>query len=130
MIELVFVIVILGILAAIAVPKFAATRDDAKIAKTRSTIAAVRSGIVTERQQRLFRGDNSWIEFLDDNTTLTSPYFTNVIKYGETDADWAETPVNTYTYSLTGKTAVFTYEDINGTFDCTPKTGLCATLTQ
>ncbi len=31
MIELVFVIVILGILAAIAIPKFAATRDDAKV---------------------------------------------------------------------------------------------------
>ncbi len=31
MIELIFVIVILGILAAVAVPKLAATRDDAKI---------------------------------------------------------------------------------------------------
>lgn len=30
MIELIFVIVILGILAAVAVPKLAATRDDAK----------------------------------------------------------------------------------------------------
>ncbi|SFV60327.1 Type II secretion envelope pseudopilin protein (PulG,guides folded protein to PulD in outer membrane) [hydrothermal vent metagenome] len=33
MIELVFVIVILGILAAVAIPKLAATRDDAKISK-------------------------------------------------------------------------------------------------
>jgi len=32
MIELVFVIVIIGILAAVAIPKLAATRDDAKIA--------------------------------------------------------------------------------------------------
>ena len=32
MIELIFVIVIIGILAAIAIPKLAATRDDAKIA--------------------------------------------------------------------------------------------------
>jgi len=31
MIELIFVIVILGILAAVAIPKLAATRDDAKI---------------------------------------------------------------------------------------------------
>ena len=36
MIELIFVIVILGILAAVAIPKLAATRDDAKI----STLAA------------------------------------------------------------------------------------------
>jgi len=33
MIELIFVIVILGILAAVAVPRLAATRDDAKLAK-------------------------------------------------------------------------------------------------
>jgi len=33
MIELIFVIVIIGILAAVAVPKLAATRDDAKAAK-------------------------------------------------------------------------------------------------
>ena len=32
MIELIFVIVILGILAAVAIPKLAATRDDAKLA--------------------------------------------------------------------------------------------------
>ena len=37
MIELIFVIVIIGILAAVAIPKLAATRDDAKI----SSIAAV-----------------------------------------------------------------------------------------
>jgi len=34
MIELIFVIVIIGILAAVALPKLAATRDDAKISKS------------------------------------------------------------------------------------------------
>ncbi len=34
MIELVFVIVIIGILAAIAIPRLSATRDDAKVSKT------------------------------------------------------------------------------------------------
>ena len=33
MIELIFVIVILGILAAVAIPKLAATRDDAKVSR-------------------------------------------------------------------------------------------------
>ena len=41
MIELIFVIVILGILAAVAIPKLAATRDDAKIAKSVTEIATV-----------------------------------------------------------------------------------------
>ena len=39
MIELIFVIVILGILAAVAIPKLAATRDDAKAAKAASNLA-------------------------------------------------------------------------------------------
>jgi len=39
MIELIFVIVIIGILAAVAIPKMAATRDDAKVAKELDSIA-------------------------------------------------------------------------------------------
>jgi type II secretory pathway pseudopilin PulG len=39
MIELIFVIVIIGILAAVAIPKLAATRDDAKDAKVRANVA-------------------------------------------------------------------------------------------
>ena len=38
MIELVFVIVILGILAAVAIPRFAGTRDDAKVSKIAQNI--------------------------------------------------------------------------------------------
>jgi len=41
MIELIFVIVILGILAAIAIPKLSATRDDAKISKMATNLATV-----------------------------------------------------------------------------------------
>lgn len=35
MIELVFIIVVIGILAGVAIPKFAVTRDDAEIAKAK-----------------------------------------------------------------------------------------------
>jgi prepilin-type N-terminal cleavage/methylation domain-containing protein len=45
MIELIFVIVILGILAAVAIPKLAATRDDAQISKIASNIKTVESEI-------------------------------------------------------------------------------------
>ncbi len=39
MIELIFVIVIIGILAAVAIPKLAATRDDAVDTKIKSNVA-------------------------------------------------------------------------------------------
>lgn len=41
MIELIFVIVILGILAAVAIPKLAATRDDAKISKLAANLSTI-----------------------------------------------------------------------------------------
>jgi len=41
MIELIFVIVILGILAAVAIPKLSATRDDAKFSKAASDIGTL-----------------------------------------------------------------------------------------
>ena len=45
MIELIFVIVILGILAAVAIPRLAATRDDAEIAKTAANIQTLVSDL-------------------------------------------------------------------------------------
>ena len=45
MIELLFVIVILGILAAVAIPRLAATRDDAEISKTATNIQTLVSDL-------------------------------------------------------------------------------------
>lgn len=45
MIELIFVIVILGILAAVAIPRLAATRDDAEVSKAATNIQTVVSDL-------------------------------------------------------------------------------------
>ena len=47
MIELIFVIVILGILAAIAIPRLAATRDDAEISKAATNVATAVTDITS-----------------------------------------------------------------------------------
>ena len=47
MIELIFVIVIIGILAAVAIPKLAATRDDATDSKVRANVATCLQDMVT-----------------------------------------------------------------------------------
>ena len=46
MIELIFVIVIIGILAAVAVPKLAATRDDAKNVADKANVATCLSDVL------------------------------------------------------------------------------------
>lgn len=48
MIELVFVIVILGVLAAVAVPRFVATRTDAQVATARSDMASAQKAVVAK----------------------------------------------------------------------------------
>ncbi len=57
MLELVFVIVVIGILSAVAIHRFAVNRDDAVISKAKSTVASIRSAVATERQKLILRGD-------------------------------------------------------------------------
>lgn len=147
MIELTFVIVILGILAAIAIPRFAATRDDAQIAKGRSDVAAIRAAIVSERQGRLMKGQSAYINRLnvsgvtstlfDDNDT--NPANGSLLQYGiatkdNTDGYWDNSVSGDasgwiYTYRVNDKDTAFTYTPTSGTFTCTPAaTNMCAAL--
>ena len=78
MIELIFVIVILGILAAVAIPKLSATRNDAKIATEMTSAAVALSNLGAEFTAKgafvdytIANADNSVICFkfvLDDAT--------------------------------------------------------------
>ena len=72
MVELVFVIVIIGILAAVAVPRLAATRDDAMITKAKVLVASVRNALAMERQKRILRGDFTKITSVGNDTYVFS----------------------------------------------------------
>lgn len=143
MIELVFVIVVLGILAAIAIPKFAATRTDAQISKGRADISSIRSAIMTERQTRLIKGDSKFIAAgngagqLDAGAAAigSGPLFGGVLTYpvadSTSDGHWhnlTRPDVNSSTYSFkSGTTSVtFTYTRNNGKFTCSTTTGTTA----
>lgn len=135
-IELIFVIVILGILAAIAIPRLGSTVNDANIAKGRSDVAAIRSAIVSERQARLLQGDSTYINKLhqgnagnkttlfDNNGTATS----TLLQYGiaarnSSDGHWDDgvSQVNgkwRYVFRVSGTDINFDYNSTNGTFNC------------
>jgi general secretion pathway protein G len=145
MIELVFVIVILGILAAVAIPRLAATRDDAQITKGRSDVAAIRSAIVSERQTRLLQGDSSYINHLDGLAAATSAdgdlLFDNngtaaniLLQYGIASANrnghWRKTAADSYSFKVLNADTAFTYTKATGRFDCAAGTGSCNALTQ
>ena len=147
MIELVFVIVILGILAAVAVPRFAATRTDAEITKGRSDVASIRSSIINERQTRLIKGDSSFVNILyntngyfDSNGTTSSDaqLLMYPIKPQDKDGHWhsATTTVttagayeSTYKYKILGVDTTFTYTQSDGKFSCVSGNNYCSELT-
>jgi len=69
MIELVFVIVILGILAAVAIPNFSGLQDDALISNEKTTIGLVRQGVISLYGQRLIRGKDFSVTYTTSDGT-------------------------------------------------------------
>ena len=151
MIELVWVIVILGILAAVAIPRFGATRDDAVLSKGKSQVSAIRSGIAMQKAKALLEGKNSGaynsnfrLKTLDNaagsGTGERLFYFgdgnaSNILEipiFSKTDSSggWMKTAAKTYTFEITqGTTIQFDYNDTTGIFGCGTSSD-CLLLTQ
>ncbi|WP_255494594.1 type II secretion system protein [Sulfurovum sp. bin170] len=138
MIELVFVIVIIGILASVAIPRLAATRDDAEVAKARTMVASVRNAIAMERQKRILRGNfdpitavggNAGVVFGNFDANITLPM---VLEYRELNS------TNKGNWSLTGGTYRYhggsignvDFNIVNGRFVCNDATDGCQQLTR
>lgn len=149
MIELVMVIVVIGILASMAIPRFAATRDDATISKAKSTVGAIRSAIAAERQKRILRGDFSAFSSLGGSTGYDKTLFdyfdgdstqSRILEYGVKSCKngslsgcWIKSSNKSYVFKMpiTGHAITFTF-DLKSRFDCDADshTRECKLLTQ
>lgn len=126
MIEVVFVIVILGILAAVALPKFSTTRTDAQISKGRADVATIRSAIVSERQSQLIKGTSSYIPKLSTSSSATTLFTGDgtrtLLMYGitagTTSGHWKITSDTEYKYIVGSIEVPFTYASGTGIFTC------------
>lgn len=130
MIELIFVIVVLGILGAVAIPRLAASRDDAVLVKGKSQVAAIRSGVSLLKSKRLLEGNTTAITALDAATAAGGEgqnlfyggVSGNVLEYPiiskNSTGNWMKTgnPA-TYSFNLNGQAITFTYATATG-FDC------------
>ncbi len=143
MIELVFVIVVLGILGSIAISKMAVTRDDAQIVKGRSQVSAIRNAIMLTRQQMMLQGKVGWLTKLDALPTATATsgalFDTNdtngtiqILDYPiyakDQNGHWRKTANNEYTFKVVNVDVKFTYA--NGNFDCNHSMQMCKQLTE
>ncbi len=140
MIELVFVIVILGILGSVAISKMAVTRDDAQITKGRSQVSAIRDAIMLTRQQMMLQGKVGWLNKLDaiGSATATSGSLfdtngsTKILDYPiyakDENGHWKKSANNEYTFKVTNVDVKFIYS--NGNFDCNHSIEMCRSLTE
>ena len=130
MIELIFVIVIMGILAAVAIPKFGESKSQADIAKGRSEVAAVRAGIINERQGRIIKGDSAWITKANlDSGGLFGGVLMYPLTNENSDGNWytASTGDGSYKYIIAGVSVVFSYDNSTGKFTCSTSDGTYGT---
>lgn len=131
--ELVFVIILfLIILAAVAMPRLSASRDDAILVKGQSQVSAIRSGISLQRSRLMMEGNVSFPNPLDNATAnaadqrlfkLADGNASNILEYPilsqiNKDGGWVKTGTNTC-FRINGVDNNFTYSNTNGTFNCT-----------
>lgn len=134
MIELVFVIVVLGILAGVALPRLMAPADDARDAKLKSDVSSIRSAISLLRGRNMLQGQQMATsgypprlddatqglegqELFDGNVTIGN-LLTYSIRSSNKVGSWMKTGANTYNAIRSSGAVGFTYTPANGTFDC------------
>ncbi len=105
MIELIFVIVILGILAAVAIPKLAATRDDAKIATVSQSMATASTEIAS---YAISKGE------IEEDLSLMSYGIQGMVVKGEATLDLANKSAD---FQMGSNTDCLTFKVYDGALD-------------
>ena len=153
LIELIFVIVVLGILAAVAIPRLGSNMEHAHVAKAQGDVAALRSAIASARQKMLVTGTNAYPSFLDNSATTADGQ--KLFDQNGTDAQvlagtavkilsypiyskngaghWRKMSTNVYRFKVLDTDVEFTYAatGVNaGKFDCVHTETYCQRITE
>ncbi|MDD2652127.1 MAG: type II secretion system protein [Sulfurimonas sp.] len=132
-IELIFVIVVLGILASVALPKFAGVREQADIAKGKGDVATIRAAIANNRQKNVVLGSGgSYITAANlDTGGLFGGVLITPMTPSSTSGHWDNNGANgngSYRYWVGSTSTQFDYNATTGSFGCTSGT-YCNQLT-
>lgn len=144
LIELIFVIVVLGILAAVAIPRIGKNVEHAQIAKAQGDVAAIRASIASSRQKMLVTGVNAYPSKLDhlgvtssdgdplfdNNGTATMTILTYPIYSKNGAGHWRKTAANNYAFKVVDTDVTFTYTSGTGVFDCIHTEAYCKRITE
>ncbi|OGX08690.1 MAG: hypothetical protein A2Z88_11535 [Omnitrophica WOR_2 bacterium GWA2_47_8] len=120
LIELVMVIIILGLLAAVAVPQFFDLSNQANTAAEQGVVGGIRSGITTYfAQNRAFPATLDGVAVSTPCDTTTPCFGTVLGQGGISSGGWSKL-ATTVTYQHVGSnTSTYTYAPGTGAFTCT-----------
>lgn len=113
LIELVMIIVILGILAAVAVPKYFDLQADAQAAAEKGVVGGVRAGIATYfAQNKTFPAS---LDAVANGTACdeTNPCFDTILGQGAVTEDWSKDATGNY---LGPAANSYIYDNTDGSF--------------
>lgn len=117
LIELIMVIVILGLLAAVAIPQYYDLQAQAEEAAEQGVVGGVRSGIYTWHANSIATGGAEWptaAQLCTNATAVCTGCFDGVLEQGGlNDANWTKASATTWT-GPTGTT--YTYVPATGEF--------------
>jgi type IV pilus assembly protein PilA len=114
LIELIIVIVILGVLAVVAIPRYQNITGEANTAAEKGVVGGVRSGIHTY----YVGNDRTWPTALDSaaaesSASTANPFFDEVLDQGGITSDWSKDAAGDYVGPAGG---VYSYDNSDGSF--------------
>ncbi len=114
LIELVMVIVLLGILAIVAIPKYYDLQNDALLASEKGVLGAVRSGIVTYYSK--YKAYPATLDgYAAAACSATVKCFDTVLDQGGIQQDWTKVSGNSYS-GPSAPTTTYVYNNVDGSF--------------
>ncbi|QCT95000.1 type II secretion system protein [Caminibacter mediatlanticus TB-2] len=139
LLELIFVIVVIGILAGVALPRLFTGISDATLSKAKTQIATIRAGISSAYSKNIMSGDSDKCPELEgsDNTKLFENVLVTPIIPNQSDINWTLESNNTtetkYKLRINNEQTTFTYEknaSKNCPFTCNSSDDLCKKLSR
>ena len=122
LVELLFIIVVLGILAAVALPKFSTYLETADLTNAKSKVFAIRSGLQVYKNKHILLGQFPYPDSLDsDANHLFDQVLPSAVTPSTKRGGWKREDSTKYRYYLTDdKYILFKYDKTKGTFECDP----------
>lgn len=122
MLELIFVIVIIGILAGVAVPKMISYKSDALVLKAKEDIANIQTNLEKYSRVQTFANLDEDIGGYPDDKAFKDIVFSKSISKTN---NWSINDDGSYGLKVNNSNVTFAYDKVKGLFTCVSPSNLC-----